>query len=101
MRELILQGEIHRSQGRIESARGYYERAADMGSPRAALALAATYDPHEITGTVRPHAESARAWYGRARDLMDAAVELYLGRLEAPPAPGELQTTRLRARDVK
>jgi hypothetical protein len=81
--ELILLGEIQRMQGRFASARAYYRQAADMGSPRGAMALAATFDPHEIAGTtIAPDKEVARAWYRQSRDLMDAAVEFYLKRLE-------------------
>jgi hypothetical protein len=77
--ELVLLGEIQRLQGRLGSARGYYEQAANMGWPRGAMALAATFDPHEITATtVRPDIEAARAWYRQSRELMDAAIEFYL-----------------------
>jgi hypothetical protein len=80
--DLVLLGEIQRMQGRFGSARGYYEQAALMGWPRGAMALAATFDPHEIAGTtVRPDIETARAWYRRSRELMDASVEYYLKRL--------------------
>jgi hypothetical protein len=93
--ELLLKGEIHRLQGRFESARGYYERAADMGWPRAAMALAATFDRYELKGAIRADVESARAWYRRSRELQNAAVDVYLKRLDLLPTRGELLPTRL------
>jgi hypothetical protein len=81
--ELFLLGEVQRQHGRVASARGYYEQAAKMGSPRGAMALAATFDPRQITGTtVQPDIETARAWYRRSRELMDAAVAYHLKQLE-------------------
>jgi hypothetical protein len=81
--ELVLLGEIQRLQGRVASARGYYEQAAKMGAPRGAMALAATFDRHEIAGTtVQPDTETARVWYRQSRELMDAAIAYYLRRLE-------------------
>lgn len=81
--ELLLLGEMQRMEGRLASARGYYEQAAHMGSPLGAMALAATFDPHEIVGTtLRPDLEAARAWYEHSRELMDASVSYYLKRLK-------------------
>jgi hypothetical protein len=81
--ELLLLGEIQRLQGRFSSARGYYEQAATMGWPLGAMALAATFDPHEIGGsTLRPDIDTARAWYKRSQELADATVAFYLKRLE-------------------
>jgi hypothetical protein len=81
--ELVLLGESHRLNGRFGSARGYYEQAATMGWPRGAMALAATFDPHEIAGTtVRPDIELASARYRQSGELMDASIEFYLKRLK-------------------
>jgi hypothetical protein len=81
--ELVLLGEIQRLQGRVASARGYYEKAAKMGSARGAMALAATFDPSEIAETtLQPDRETARTWYRRSRELMGVAVAYHLKRLE-------------------
>jgi hypothetical protein len=81
--ELVLAGEMQRLQRRFSSARGSYAQAAAMGSPRGAMALAATFDPHEIAGTsLSPDIAAARAWYKRSRELMDASITYYLKRLE-------------------
>jgi hypothetical protein len=81
--ELLRLGDIQRLQGSLGSARGYYKQAAEMGSPLGAMALAATFDPHEIAGTtVRPDRESARLWYRQSDELMHVAVAYRLKRLE-------------------
>jgi TPR repeat protein len=95
--ELVLKGEINRLEGRYESARGYYEHAANAGSPDAAMALAATFDPYELKGAIaiRYDRATARAWYKRSRELMDAAVDFYLKRLDGPLPEDQMIPARL------
>lgn len=72
-RSLMAQGERYLSQGNIEIARQYFKRAADAGFGPAALKLAATYDPVELSHIgaqgVVPDRTEARKWYERAREL--------------------------------
>jgi TPR repeat protein len=69
--------------GNIQHARQFYLRAAEKGLAEAALALAATYDPVELSRMkgvvgVVPDAKLARKWYEQARQLgsPDAASRL-------------------------
>lgn len=69
--------------GNILIARQFYERAASKGLAEAALALASTYDPRELTrmktvGGIAPDLTLARKWYAKAVELgsMDAAARL-------------------------
>ncbi len=59
--------------GAIVAARALLERAADMGLPDAAMALAGTYDAWELPRLgvvgVRPDPAAARKWYIRANEL--------------------------------
>jgi hypothetical protein len=59
--------------GDIASARVFYKRAADAGDGRAALRMAATFDPTFLSraGLRRTFAEpaQARSWYRRALEL--------------------------------
>jgi hypothetical protein len=71
--KLIAQGERYLEQGSIVLAREFFRRAADVGYAPAAIRLAATYDPAELSrlraqGVVPDRAE-ARKWYERAREL--------------------------------
>jgi hypothetical protein len=70
---LVAQGERYFSLGDIASARLLFRRAANWGSGRAALRLAATYDPTELLRLqvqgVAPDRAEARKWYERARQL--------------------------------
>jgi TPR repeat protein len=59
--------------GDVVSARSLYERAAEMGSGQAALALGSTFDPNRlwslgVFGMVG-NKERARHWYLRADQL--------------------------------
>jgi len=77
-------------EGNVSAARNFYDYAASKGWAPAALALAFTYDPHELQRrgvTVAADTARARACYLKARDLMDAAVAFYLSRL--PPGRAE------------
>jgi hypothetical protein len=72
-RELVAQGGRLIERGEIVAARSVYQRAAEMGSGEAALALGATYDPNRLwalgaMGMVG-NRERARHWYARANDL--------------------------------
>jgi len=59
--------------GDIVGARAIYQRAAELGSGSAALALGATYDPNRLWSLgalgLRGNKERARQWYQRAGEL--------------------------------
>jgi hypothetical protein len=86
----VRRGDDALARGSIGAARQTYEYAADeMRWPTAALALAATYDPHELgylAPLVAADAEKARSWYEQARALADARIDFHLQRLG--PAAG-------------
>jgi hypothetical protein len=66
-------GQTQLAAGNVVAARGLFERAADLGLPEAAMAMAATFDAWELSrlGTVgvQPDAATARQWYARAQAL--------------------------------
>jgi TPR repeat protein len=69
--------------GNIAAARLFFERAANLGLARSALALADTYDPEELSKLnvvgLQPDVEAARKWYETAYELgavADAAERL-------------------------
>lgn len=66
-------GDDELDDGRVAPARLLYERAAEMGLARAAMALAGTYDAVELAKlnlqNVQPDAKQARRWYERALSL--------------------------------
>jgi hypothetical protein len=71
--ELVQRADQLLSRGDIVAARTFYERAAEMGSGPAALALASTFDPNRlwslgVFGMVG-NKERARHWYARADQL--------------------------------
>lgn len=73
VKDLLAQGSRLIERGEIVAARSVYQRAADMGSGEAALALGATYDPNRLwslgaIGMVG-NKERAKHWYARANDL--------------------------------
>jgi hypothetical protein len=73
LREMLQRGDRLLSRGDIVAARTVYERAAEMGSAQAALALGATYDQSRlwsfgVFGMVG-NKERARQWYARAEQL--------------------------------
>jgi hypothetical protein len=85
-RSLMARGDTNLSGGKIHVARLFYRRAAESGWPPGALALAQTYDPHEleklaVAGGVRPDAELAKSWYRRASEMGLAEAETKLRRL--------------------
>ena len=81
-------GDRSLADGNVTVARLFYERAAELKWGPAALALAATYDPEELSrmniiGGVEPDPELARKWYERARELGAAEAVERLQRLGA------------------
>jgi len=83
--ELIAQGERYLAQGKVAGARLFFRQAADAGYARAAMRLAATYDPVELSilkvQGIAPDPLEARKWYERARELGAADAEERLARL--------------------
>jgi TPR repeat protein len=71
----------------FSAAQHFYKRAAEIGLPEAALALARTFDPGELNRIgaigVRADPEMARTWYEKARTLGSREAEEYLSRLSA------------------
>jgi hypothetical protein len=82
---LIARGERESEQGSVAVARQFYLRAAQIGVARAAMLLAATYDPRELARSgvqgVQPNVAEARKWYERARELGAPEAEERLARL--------------------
>jgi hypothetical protein len=74
---LVKKGDEQLAEGGVAQARLLYERAAEAGLARGAMALAATYDAVELQRLgvrgLKPDHEAARRWYERARQL--GAVE--------------------------
>jgi hypothetical protein len=74
----------------ISAARAFYEYAANAGSARAAVALAATYDPAFLSqlGALgpRPNPAMAADWYRKAAALGDRGAVARLRTLEAEAA---------------
>lgn len=83
--ELVAQGERYLAQGKVGGARLFFRQAADAGYARAAMRLAATYDPAELSVLkvqgIAPDPLEARKWYERARELGAAEAEERLTRL--------------------
>jgi hypothetical protein len=84
---LMKKGDEELEDGRVAPARLLYERAADMGLPQAAMALAATYDAMELSKldlrNVQPNPAEARRWYERALALGAGDASQRLQRLGA------------------
>jgi TPR repeat protein len=82
-------GDEQLTQGLIAPARLLYERAAELGLAQAAMALAATYDPAELTSRnllgVSPDPKEAKRWYERARELGALDADRRLQRLGSYP----------------
>ena len=59
--------------GSVYTARKFFERAAEIGLAQSAVALAATYDPDELSKLqvvgLQPDEAAARKWYEKAREL--------------------------------
>jgi len=83
--KLVAQGERYLAQADVVSARLLFRRAAEGGFAKAAMRLAGTYDPVELSrlrteGVASDEAE-ARKWYERARALGAPEAEDRLARL--------------------
>jgi len=85
--ELLEHGDSLLRTGDIVSARLFYERAADAGDGRAALRVAATFDPDFLgrvgVGQVQADAAQARLWYSRAIELGAADATRQLDKLSS------------------
>ena len=73
LKELAQRGDQLLNRGDVVAARALYERAAEMGSGPAALALGSTFDPNRlwslgVFGMVG-NKDRARQWYARADQL--------------------------------
>ena len=73
LKDVLQRGDQLLGRGDVVGARAVYERAAEMGSGPAALALGSTYDPNRlwslgVFGMVG-NKERARHWYARADQL--------------------------------
>jgi hypothetical protein len=84
-KELFGQGERYLAQGNVAAARLFFRQANDLKLAAAALRLAATYDPAELSTLkvqgIAPDPLEARKWYERARELGAADAEERLARL--------------------
>lgn len=82
-----VKGQEQMDRGNVYAARKFFERAAEGGSPQGALALAGTYDPHELVKLkvfgIQPDVDAAKKWYEKARDLGAAEATARLQRLTA------------------
>jgi TPR repeat protein len=81
---MLDKGQKFLAQGNIVIARAYFARAAELGSPVAALRLAETYDPHEpgyLVYGLRRDPSEAMKWYKRAVELGVSEAEGKLRRL--------------------
>jgi hypothetical protein len=85
--KFVKRGGEELAEGRVAPARLLFERAAEMGLPQAAMALAATYDAVELNQphlrNVLPDPAEARRWYERAQALGAAEAGARLQRLGA------------------
>lgn len=77
--ELLDQGEQLVQQGEIANARRFFERAAELGEPKALVQLARTYDPVvlkelKVVG-LKPEPEKAVELYERARAAMSGETD--------------------------
>jgi hypothetical protein len=80
-------GEEQLGLGSIYAARRFFERAAGIGLAQSALALGATYDPHELAKRgvvgIQPDPQAAKKWYEKALELGAAEASDRLRRLGA------------------
>ena len=79
LKDLLQRGDQLLARGDIVAARAVYERAAEMASAPAAMALGSTYDPSRlwslgVFGMVG-NKEKARQWYARADQLGHAGAK--------------------------
>jgi hypothetical protein len=82
---LLKLGDQFMSVGDVAAARVLFERAAEAGDARAALALGATYDPVVLTKLrargIAPDADKANQWYQRARERGSPHAPAWLAQL--------------------
>lgn len=82
---LYAKGKELLARGNIQPARALFQRAAEAGHAESALALAGTYDPHELAKLrvlgLQPDVAMARRWYTKARELGVAEAAARLIRL--------------------
>jgi hypothetical protein len=80
--ELLAKADRLITKGDIVGARAVYQRAAEMGSGAAALALATTYDPNRLWSLgalgLAGNKERARQWYQRATELGNSEAKARL-----------------------
>lgn len=87
-RKMMERGDEAMAEGKITSARLFYQAAAEIGWAPAAFALARTYDPSElarsaaVVGGVRPDQALAQKWYEKARELGSAEASRRLQALQ-------------------
>jgi hypothetical protein len=85
--QLLQKGDDLLGQGLVAPARQLYERAAELGLPQAAMALAATFDAAELNKphlrNVLPDVAEAKKWYERASQMGAADAGARLQRLGA------------------
>jgi TPR repeat protein len=76
--------------GDIAAARLLFQRLADKGSARGALAMAKTYDPEVLTGMnvfgLEPDPKTAAQWYARAAEMGNEQARERLATLNASAA---------------
>ncbi len=91
-------GEELLKRGNIQPARALFRRAAEAGLAESALALAGTYDPHELAKLqvmgLQPDVASARQWYIKARDLGAVEAAARLARLDNPRSARTISSGR-------
>lgn len=83
---LYAKGKELLGQGNVQPARALFRRAAEAGLAESALALAGTFDPHELVKLkvmgLQADVASARQWYTKARELGAPEAAERLKRLE-------------------
>jgi TPR repeat protein len=92
MIELLLRrGDAALADGDIIAARLLYERAAAMGSAKAATSAGKTYDVDFLAQSgargIRPDQTAAATWFRKAAALGDPEARSLLARIEGRPQP--------------
>jgi|HubBroStandDraft_1064217.scaffolds.fasta_scaffold28378_3 hypothetical protein len=88
---LLRRGDAALADGDIIAARLLYERAAAMGSAKAATSAGKTYDIDFLSQSgargIRPDQTAAAAWFRKAAALGDPEARSLLARIEGRPQP--------------
>lgn len=75
----LMRGRELLASGEIAAARSLFQRVADAGEPRGALALAETYEPSATerlrVNSLAPNLELAKRWYEKAESLGSVEAE--------------------------